>query len=505
MGPWSANINSTVDALLQKLKLGQREKDAVWAEVSNGSHTAQPAMSHRSQIGTLPPAAVFFPKAPFEGIVRTYSRAVDKKVRMKLSRRDSKGRLHDSLIESNWHATSEAAFEAIKEKCVSMGRDVPAMSHKRCDEPGVKIVHQIFGLYRDGKEMNPLFKLSSSAWRAYAKRHVCVYICWTADMVDTLIQQKAPQWLQDLYNGVRYAVQRVDVARFFILFLYGGLYADLDVFPNLEQFPQVPLGLCKMVARETKTMCRKPEWEIEVVVATKGNDSLMEILSGMLRDVHKWHSDKAWRLSPSLERYYKLKACRFIYRTTGPQGVGKTLRTKGYEPQVTVFSMNRPAPNLEKHLSFDDDGRVSCHLPGMEQYDVWSAFSMSYNVQSPRAPPPLAEPFAQLPLFDAIQKRRRYRVKTNPDHDPDTDDEYYFRGCDTPDSVIDNQPLPGFEAESDVEMELGDLPPGPQAALEDIADLFFTERGQAEGSMGCFACLSLTTREFLCSIQERRM
>ena len=141
----------------------------------------------------------------------------------------------------------------------------------------------------------------------------------------------------------------------------------------------------------------------------------------------------------------------------------------------------------------------------MEQYDVWSAFSMSYNVQSPRAPPPLAEPFAQLPLFDAINKRKRYRVKTNPDHDPDTDDEYYFRGCDTPDNVIDNQPLPGFEAESDVEMELGYLPPGPQAALEDIADSFFIERGQAEGSMECFACLSLTTREFLCSIQERRM
>ena len=97
-GPWSANINSTVPVLLPKLKLKQTEKDAVWAEVSNGSHTAQPAMSHRSQIGTLPPAAVFFPKAPFEGIVRTYSRAVDKKVRMKLSRLASKGRLYDSLL-----------------------------------------------------------------------------------------------------------------------------------------------------------------------------------------------------------------------------------------------------------------------------------------------------------------------------------------------------------------------------------------------------------------------
>ena len=306
-GIWSSSVMGAVAGLLPKLKLKQQQKDDVMAEVLRCPENVQPAISHSSRLNAstetamLPPAVAFFKKHPFEGVVRTRVREADGKVRMNLSRLDGEVAFEPRMA-SNWHATSEEAFACIQAKCVSMGRDVPAMSHKRCDVPGVKIVHQIFGLYRDGKEMNALFKLSSSAWRAYAKRHVCVYICWTADMVDTLIQQKAPQWLQDFYNGVRYAVQRVDVARFFILFLYGGLYADLDVFPNLEQFPQVPLGLCKMVARETKTMCRKPEWEIEVVVATKGNDSLMEILSGMLRDVHKWHSDNTWRLSPKLEK-----------------------------------------------------------------------------------------------------------------------------------------------------------------------------------------------------------
>ena len=56
-----------------------------------------------------------------------------------------------------------------------------------------------------------------------------------------------------MYRDVRFLVQRADVARFFILFKFGGLYADLDVFPNLEKFPLVPLGLCKMLASETKT------------------------------------------------------------------------------------------------------------------------------------------------------------------------------------------------------------------------------------------------------------
>ena len=131
--------------------------------------------------------------------------------------------------------------------------EIPAISHARSVEAGVKYVHQVYGLFRDGKDMSALFKLSSSAWQAYARRHHAAYKLWTADECDRLIQLEAPSQVQTLYRDVRFLVQRADVARFFILFKFGGLYADLDVFPNLETFPLVPLGLCKMFASETKT------------------------------------------------------------------------------------------------------------------------------------------------------------------------------------------------------------------------------------------------------------
>ena len=123
------------------------------------------------------------------------------------------------------------------------------MSHNRSVDAGVEFIHQVYGLHRDGRDMPGLFKRSSSAWQAYAGRRQCKYKLWTADDVDTLIQREAPPWLQTLYKQVRFNVQRVRVACFFILYKYGGLYADLDIFPNLEKFPLVPLGLCKMLAR----------------------------------------------------------------------------------------------------------------------------------------------------------------------------------------------------------------------------------------------------------------
>ena len=95
-----------------------------------------------------------------------------------------------------------------------MEREVPAMSHKRSVQAGVKAIRQLFGLYRDGKEMFGLFMLSPSAWQAYATRHQCEYKLWTVDEVDTLIQLGAHGWVQTLYRDVRFLVQRVDVARF---------------------------------------------------------------------------------------------------------------------------------------------------------------------------------------------------------------------------------------------------------------------------------------------------
>ena len=130
--------------------------------------------------------------------------------------------------------------------------------------------------------------------------------------------------------------------------------------------------------------------------------------------------------------YYDDKPCRFIYHTTGPKLVAKTLKTRGYEPRVTVFSMCRPVryvrTYLERHISLDEAGRVCCHRSGLKSYDVWSAFSISYNTGDPRSPPSLAMPLAQLPPDPKTKKRPlaqsphdletkkhpRYTLKTTP-------------------------------------------------------------------------------------------
>ena len=277
------------------------------------------------------------------------------------------------------------------------------MAHARCanGSQGVKFIHQVFGLFRVEEPMSELFRLSSSAWRAYATRNGCEYKLWTADEVDTLIQLEAPEWLRKFYSEVMYPVQRVDVASFFILWKYGGLYADLGTFPNLETYPLVSLGFCRMPGT---TPAISHEWATDVVVATHCNRLILYLLWDFSLSIGTVHT---FRSEPN-----RLKHILADGLSTYFSYVSKFNPHYGCKPQVATFSMCNVADGT--HLSLDDTGRVLCHLAvetGMVSYDVWSAFYSPPLLAGP--PPTLARPLAQLPPYP--NKRRRYFVKTKVD------------------------------------------------------------------------------------------
>ena len=295
--------------------------------------------------------------------------------------------------------------------------------------------------------------------------------------------------------NLRFAVQQVDVARFVLLFIRGGLYADLDVFPQLEMFPEVSLGLCKMLARPTRTMRQKPEWEIELVVATQGDPFLLDILKAMVESMAERSPMKS----------YDDKPCRFIYHTTGPRLVGRTVQEHGYEPHVTVFSMCRPVRGLEKHISMDGTGRVSCHRSGLRQYDVLSAFSMSYsNGAKPFAPSPMARLPAQLPPYPQNKKRRRWSFKTT-----EAPADELLPGTEANDAIAEEM-QPGYEPQQSALQAERPKPTRKynpngerEKACDDMVDLFLT--GSDNGSVNvCYSLLRPNTCKILRSFQQQR-
>ena len=58
----------------------------------------------------------------------------------------------------------------------------------------VKIVHQIYGLFRDDKPMPEMFQDSSRRWKDVASAMGAMYHLWTADELETLVYRHYPQF-----------------------------------------------------------------------------------------------------------------------------------------------------------------------------------------------------------------------------------------------------------------------------------------------------------------------
>ena len=111
----------------------------------------------------------------------------------------------------------------------------------------VKVFHQIYGVFCDGKPMSQLFQNSQNAWMGVAEENDGIYHCWHPSGLETIIQACFPR-LWPLYSDqLRFLhIQRVDIGRICILILCGGMYIDLDVMPNREVYYQVPFAVCRI-------------------------------------------------------------------------------------------------------------------------------------------------------------------------------------------------------------------------------------------------------------------
>ena len=85
-----------------------------------------------------------------------------------------------------------------------------------------RIIHQTWKT----REIPDGWKESGPSWQRFHPDWQ--YILWTDEDLERLITERHP-WFADTYRDYPYAIQRVDAARYFILYEYGGIYSDLDI------------------------------------------------------------------------------------------------------------------------------------------------------------------------------------------------------------------------------------------------------------------------------------
>ena len=230
------------------------------------------------------------------------------------------------MFERVGDETSESERTRILEEATSMQPDIsslgvpvsvdqiygeaPLRSSSVTGVTSVKIVHQIYGMFRDGKPMSSTFEKSREAWMKVSETMGVEYHLWNADEVDTLVKHRYPEFW-DMYLDVRYPVQRCDIGRVCIVHAYGGLYADLNTMPNRSWYEEVPLAVQRVPEpRANKRHLERVTGDVhkyvdmEVIVAKRGNDKLIEWLRHMATEVDA----KSWT-NPSRRNCIYIPTC----------------------------------------------------------------------------------------------------------------------------------------------------------------------------------------------------
>ena len=212
------------------------------------------------------------------------------------------------------------------------------------------IIHQIYGVFRDGKPLSdfPLFVDSKKAWTALSKKAGYRYKLWNDDMCTKLIN-KYPEF-KKMYNSVKEPVMRADIMRFLILYDEGGMYVDMDVFPIKKKYEYDRLAFCEYYYTPKKPQTNT---DMEVIYAPKGSQVMYDFL--------KFVETQIKEKSKSLPKSWKV---RYIFYTTGPRSLMKFLKKHDIEYD-----------EIKSNLGKEDSLR---QFKGVD-YDVVSYFSMSYN------------------------------------------------------------------------------------------------------------------------------
>jgi len=109
------------------------------------------------------------------------------------------------------------------------------------------------------------------------------YMLWTDEKARNLIKNDFPFFLQ-AFDNYKYGIQRADATRYFVLYKYGGLYADLDYEPLINFWTYLPKDRVALVESPYKfnertqnslmsSPARDPFWNTSFNILLERKDS----------------------------------------------------------------------------------------------------------------------------------------------------------------------------------------------------------------------------------------
>jgi mannosyltransferase OCH1-like enzyme len=122
-----------------------------------------------------------------------------------------------------------------------------------------KIIHQLAP--KNKKIWHPIWNRCQKSW--FSKFKKFKYIMWTDEKIDSFIKKNYPKHF-NLLNSCPLHIIKLDIVRYMILYRYGGIYVDMDVYCYENFFGDIKKNIYlnesiskKEVVQNSLMMCKK--------------------------------------------------------------------------------------------------------------------------------------------------------------------------------------------------------------------------------------------------------
>jgi len=189
-----------------------------------------------------------------------------------------------------------------------------------------KFIHQIYGIFQDGKTIDdiPIFKECNTKTIQFAINHNYEYKLWNHTDVFNLIKTNYPKYLQ-LWEDFTQPIMKADFARYIILYHYGGIYIDMDIYP-LRDFDDL-LHHKQVFAKWSDDKKQLPYNAL--MMSEVNNNLFLEIAE---------HSKTSFYNKIKIQVYQTWKG-RLVFQTTGHYMINRVIQKYKIKP-MDILKIN---------------------------------------------------------------------------------------------------------------------------------------------------------------------
>lgn len=170
------------------------------------------------------------------------------------------------------------------------------------------------------------------------------YIIWDEDTITKLLKNYNPQWLETYYT-LPYLHHKADFGRYVILYIYGGIYIDMDAYTikSLDSLVQIYKNYDLLVSHVNTNPVENyiATWQSDilinngVILSKPNNQIILKIIDSIVKE-------------PNCKQYDSRYTC--IQRITGPKKFSSMIY-KNLDPKVKILSYDYFEPCILSHCN----------------------------------------------------------------------------------------------------------------------------------------------------------